>query len=122
MRLLIDMNLSPRWRQALEEAGAEAMHWSQVGAATAADSEIMAYAEAHGLIVLTHDLDFGGILAATKGRGPSVVQLRADDTSPETNASLVMSAVRQCEPELRAGALLTVDTQRLRLSLLPLQS
>ena len=122
MKLLIDMNLSPHWQEALERAGIEAAHWSKVGAATAADVEIMAFADDHGFIVLTHDLDFGAILAATKGRGPSVVQLRADDTSPEATAPILVAAVRQCEPELRAGALLTVDVSRTRLTLLPLAS
>ena len=82
----------------------------------------MAYASSHGLAVLTHDLDFGAILAATKGLGPSVIQLRADDTSPEANARDLAAAVRQCEPELDTGALLTVDVARTRLTLLPLAS
>lgn len=122
MKLLIDMNLSPRWEEALERAGIEAAHWSNVGAATASDVEIMAFAEGHGFVVPTHDLDFGAILAATKGRGPSVVQLRADDTSPDANAPVLIAAVRQCGPELQAGALLTVDVAQIRLTLLPLAS
>ena len=122
MKLLIDMNLSPRWQEAPEQAGIEAAHWSNVGAATATDVEIMAFAGDHSFVVLTHDLDFGAILAATKGRGPSVVQLRSDDTSPEVNAPVLIAAVRQCEPELRAGALLTVDVSHTRLTLLPLAS
>lgn len=122
MKLLIDMNLSPRWREALEQAGIEAAHWCDVGAPTAADAEIMAYAQEHGFVVLTHDLDFVAMLAATRGRGPSVVQLRADDTSPAANASTLIAAVLQCEADLRGGALLTVDVQRVRLSLLPLRT
>lgn len=121
MRLLIDMNLSPRWRDTLGLAGIEAVHWSDVGAAMAPDVEIMGYAQDHGFIVLTHDLDFGAILAATQGRGPSVIQLHAHDATPEANASMVVAALRQCEAELEAGALLTVDVARTRLSLLPLQ-
>jgi predicted nuclease of predicted toxin-antitoxin system len=121
MKLLIDMNLSPRWCPALEEAGIPARHWSELGPSTAADAQIMAYAAAEGFIVLTHDLDFGAILAATKGRGPSVVQLRTGDTSPETNAATVVAALRQCETELAEGALLTLDVSRSRVTLLPLR-
>jgi predicted nuclease of predicted toxin-antitoxin system len=122
MRLLIDMNLSPRWQLILEHAGLEAVHWSELGTATAADVEVMSYANAGGFTVLTHDLDFGAILAATKGNGPSVIQLRADDTSPEANAATLVAAIRQCGPELEAGALLTLDVARVRLTLLPLRS
>jgi predicted nuclease of predicted toxin-antitoxin system len=36
----------------------------------------MAYTAARGYIVLTHDLDFGAILAVTRGEKPSVAQIR----------------------------------------------
>ena len=65
MRILIDMNLSPRWTAVLNGSGFEAAHWSSLGAATAPDIEIMAFARAGGYVILTHDLDFGAILAAT---------------------------------------------------------
>ncbi|MCW5599101.1 hypothetical protein C8R30_1526 [Nitrosomonas nitrosa] len=32
MKLLIDMNLSPRWVDVLANAGFEAAHWSALGA------------------------------------------------------------------------------------------
>jgi predicted nuclease of predicted toxin-antitoxin system len=35
------------------------------------------------LIVLTNDLDFGSILAATNGEKPSVVQVRPAELRPE---------------------------------------
>lgn len=44
MKLPVDMNLSPRWIGALAGAGFEAVHWSTVGAMSAPDREIMAYA------------------------------------------------------------------------------
>ncbi len=72
MKLLIDMNLSPRWIPLLRDAGWEAVHWSDVGKAEAGDAEIMAYAAAHDYVVVTHDLDFGAILAVTHGKKPSV--------------------------------------------------
>ncbi len=44
MKILIDMNLSPSWTGVLNEAGIEAVHWSQVGPANAPDPAMMAYA------------------------------------------------------------------------------
>lgn len=122
MRLLIDMNLSPRWVELCGRNGIEATHWSSLGAPTAPDEEIMRRAAAGGMIVLTHDLDFGAILAATKGAKPSVIQLRADDTSPEAAGPAVLQAIRQCAPELTHGALITVDVARFRVTLLPLRT
>ncbi len=121
MKLLVDMNLSPRWVGLLTGTGVEAVHWSTVGAMNAPDTEIMAYALANDYVVLTHDLDFSAILAATQGEKPSVVQLRADDVSPDVIARQVLVALRQMEAELQEGALVTVDPNRTRLRVLPLQ-
>lgn len=120
MKLLVDMNLSPRWIGFLANAGMEAAHWSALGAANAPDSAIMAYADANGYVVLTHDLDFSAILAATQGKKPSVVQIRAEDVSPEAIGHLILNALRQMASDLEAGALLTVDPTRTRMRILPL--
>lgn len=120
MKLLVDMNLSPRWVKLLAEAGIEAAHWSEIGAANAPDSEIMTFAKANGYVVLTHDLDFSAILAATHGDKPSVVQIRSEDLSPDVIGRSVLDALRQMTMELEEGALLTVDPKRTRLRVLPL--
>jgi predicted nuclease of predicted toxin-antitoxin system len=122
MKLLVDMNLSPRWVQVLADAGINASHWSTLGANNAPDSEIMAYASGNDYVVLTHDLDFGAILAATHGKKPSVVQIRAEDVSPEVIGKRVIIALRQMDSELEEGALLTVDPIRSRLRVLPFLS
>jgi predicted nuclease of predicted toxin-antitoxin system len=80
----------------------------------------MAYAKAHGYIVLTHDLDFSSILAATGGEKPSVIQIRGGDVSPETLGEQVRSAILQMRNVLEEGALVTIDTRRTRLRVLPL--
>ena len=115
MKVLVDMNLSPRWTEVLQQAGFQAVHWSAVGAATASDQQIMSFARAEGYVVLTHDLDFGDILAATNGDKPSVVQIRADNVSPSVIGPAVVSGVRQMKRELDDGALLTIEPNRLRL-------
>lgn len=122
MKLLIDMNLSPRWVGVLSDAAIEAAHWATLGAKNAPDSEIMAYAGANDYVVLTHDLDFSAILAATHGKKPSVVQIRAEDVSPDAIGKQVIMALRQMASELEEGALLTIEPSRTRLRLLPLQS
>lgn len=121
MKLLVDMNLSPRWIDLLVDGGIEAAHWSTLGKYNAPDSEIMAYANANDYVVLTHDLDFSAILAATHGKKPSVVQIRAEDVSPDVIGLQVIAALRQMASELEDGALLTVDPNRTRMRLLPFQ-
>jgi predicted nuclease of predicted toxin-antitoxin system len=122
VKLLVDMNLSPHWVNRLNAAALPAVHWSSVGRMDAADTEIMAYAAKYDYVVLTHDLDFSAILAATQGTKPSVVQIRSDNLSPEAIGEPLIAALQQMTPELEAGALVTVDPGRTRLHLLPLRS
>jgi len=119
MIFLVDMNLTGRWVAYLAAAGYSAIHWSQIGPANASDEVIMAYARDHGHSVLTHDLDFGTILALTKWDRPSVVQIRADDTSPESIGATVLRALTQAMPDIAAGALLTIEPERMRVRVLP---
>lgn len=121
MRLLVDMNLSPRWVSLLADAGIEAAHWSMLGTANATDTEIMAYARANDYVVLTHDLDFSAILAVTHGEKPSVVQIRTEDLSLNAIGKQVIAALLQMKLDLEEGALLTIDPSRTRLRVLPLQ-
>jgi predicted nuclease of predicted toxin-antitoxin system len=120
VKIVIDMNLSPRWRQVLVDAGIEAVHWSVIGMATAPDSQIFTYARENAAVVLTSDLDFGSILAATGAAAPSVIQLRSDDVRPEAAGGAVIAAIEQSQDALDGGALLTIDAERLRVTLLPL--
>lgn len=114
------MNLAPRWSDWLASNAVEGVHWSSIGHGDTLDAEIMAYAKTNELVVLTHDLDFGAILAATHGEKPSVVQIRAEDTSPELIGASVVAALRQLAAELEAGALVTIEPGRSRVRLLPL--
>jgi predicted nuclease of predicted toxin-antitoxin system len=120
MKILVDMNLSPGWVEFLLNAGFEAVHWSQVGAHDAHDSDVMRWAIDHRHIVLTSDLDFGAILAATQERRPSVLQLRSDVPTPAAIGTLVLATLRQSHQELSDGALVSVDAVRGRLRILPL--
>jgi predicted nuclease of predicted toxin-antitoxin system len=120
LRVLIDMNLSPRWVDEFARHGIESVHWSSQGTGSESDAEIMAWARDRGFIVFTHDLDFGGILASTGATGPSVVQVRAKDILPEAEGRLMSSLLRTHEESLMAGAILVVDRKRGRVRLLPL--
>lgn len=119
IRCLLDMNISPRWAKLLQTAGYAVKHWSEVGKFDASDREIMDYARQNGCVVVTADLDFSAMLAATNDSSPSVVQLRGDDLSPEKIGRAVLSGLAQCEAELVAGALVTIDGDRNRIRLLP---
>jgi predicted nuclease of predicted toxin-antitoxin system len=120
MRILIDMNLSPQWVVVLGRQGFSATHWSTVGRDDAPDYEIMAWALKNDCMVLTHDLDFGALLALTHAGGPSVLQIRAQNVSPESIEPVVVASIKKFADALRCGALLVVDQSQTRVRLLPL--
>ena len=96
------------------------MHWSTIGPGSAADVEIMTFARHEGYVLLTHDLDFGAILAATGGEKPSVVQLRSENLSIEVIGRLVIDALREVAADPEDGALVSIDPGRTRVRVLPL--
>ncbi|MGB6689620.1 MAG: DUF5615 family PIN-like protein [Terracidiphilus sp.] len=120
MKVLVDMNLSPDWVGYLSDAGIESAHWSSIGSVDAPDRQIMSFAAQNEYVVLTQDLDFSAILAATHDCKPSVVQIRSDNLSLDAIGKAVVAALLQLRTELEAGALLTIDqAKRVRLRLLP---
>jgi predicted nuclease of predicted toxin-antitoxin system len=121
MNFLVDMNLSPRWAVFLKQAGFTAIHWSKIGSPTASDRELMAWASLRDHIVLTADLDFAAILAATERRRPSVILVRSDVLTPEALGGTVLTAIQTATQELIAGAIISVDAERARLRVLPLE-
>jgi predicted nuclease of predicted toxin-antitoxin system len=120
MKLLVDMNLSPSWVRFLTDRGFEAVHWSEVGPGDASDAELLRWAAERGHVVLTSDLDFGAILAATQERQPSVVQIRSDLLTPKAIGVAVLTAIQQAHQEILDGALLSIDAARSRVRILPL--
>jgi predicted nuclease of predicted toxin-antitoxin system len=120
MKILVDMNLSPTWCEVLRRNGWECVHWSEIGDPRAADTIILTYAKDRGYVVFTHDLDFSAILAATRMRSPSVIQIRAQDVMSDSFQRLTVEALRRFQAELETGALVVIDESRSRARILPL--
>jgi predicted nuclease of predicted toxin-antitoxin system len=121
VKLLVDMNLSPSWVDRLARHGLEAVHWSTIGAATAPDSEILIWANEHGFVVITNDLDFSSILAASAAATPSVVQIRTQDLLSDAVVSAVVDALEAHREHIERGALLSIDEAATRVRVLPLR-
>jgi len=116
------MCLSPAWVEYLAGQGIHAQHWSRIGDPKAPDRAIMEFARENDLVLFTHDLDFGNILAATRAKGPSVIQVRTEDPVPEVIGVLVASALVEHATHLLDGALITFEPDRMRVRILPIDS
>lgn len=115
------MNLSPRWVDTLQSAGIEARHWSAVGDAGAADTEIFAWSRRHGYVVFTHDLDFARLVALADSAAPSIVLLRTHRVLPDDSARTLISVLREHRTALEQGAVVVVHADTHRVRWLPLR-
>ena len=120
MKILVDMNLSPSWVDFLIGNGIETVHWSSIGSSDAPDEEIITYAKKLDFTVLTNDLDFGFILAITRGKKPSIIQVRTGALDPGRIGNIVVSAINLLSVDIDRGALVTIDPRKTRVSMLPL--
>jgi predicted nuclease of predicted toxin-antitoxin system len=121
VNILLDMNLSPSWITCLESGGHSPVHWSSIGSPSALDIEIMAWARENRYVVFANDLDYGALLFATGAASPSVIQIRTEDIRPTSAGDAVLFALQAAGEDLSAGALVTIDPRRLRISTLPLR-
>ena len=121
MTVLVDMNLAPDWETYLLSQGIKAIHGSKIGKAWASDEEIFAYAIENQCIIFTNDLDFGTILSKQKTKLPSIVQVRSLELSFEIIGSVVVKCLLSHHDLLEQGALVTIETDRLRIRSLPIR-
>jgi len=119
MKIIVDVNLAVRWANMLSGRGIEAIHWTEIGAANAPDTEIMSYARQNGYSVFTNDLDFSAILVSTRASSPSVIQIRAEDTRPEAHLDRVAQALITHSVVIEQGTIITIEPHKTRLHILP---
>ena len=120
MKILVDVNLSPKWVPLIRDRGWQAVHWSEIGASRAPDQEIFEWARKHEYVVFTNDLGFGTLLALARSNGPSVLQIRAKGVRFRLLQDLVTAALEQYEQQLTQGALVVVELTQNRVRVLPI--
>lgn len=123
MKLLVDANLSPVVSERLRAAGIDASHVYDHDLGTASDRAIAVFAAAEGAAVISADSDFATNLALSGGVAPSLVLFRsADKLIPTQQAALIIANLPTIEPELEAGAVVSMSPTHLRTRRLPLKS
>jgi predicted nuclease of predicted toxin-antitoxin system len=86
----------------------------------ALDTAIVAKAKEEDSIVLTCDLDFGDIMAASGERYPSVILFRLEDETPSNINRRLSQVLKESSSALEEGAVVIVETTRHRVRFLPI--
>ncbi len=121
MKFLLDMGISPRTGEFLRENGHEASHLIEEGLHKLPDADIFEKARNEGAILLTHDLDFTDLVAASGERLPSVVLFRLSSMRPE-NVNRYLELVMENHGQVLAeGAMVSVTERRIRARTLPFE-
>jgi predicted nuclease of predicted toxin-antitoxin system len=119
MKFLLNMNLPRVLGRRLVEAGHACRHVGDIGLAQASDREIMVEAERHKEVILTHDLDYGHLLAFSGNTAPSVIIFRLRDSHPERLLVRMTTAWSEIEKPLQEGAIVILEDAALRIRRLP---
>ncbi|MEW6386146.1 MAG: DUF5615 family PIN-like protein [Thermodesulfobacteriota bacterium] len=122
MRFLLNMNLPRALARRLTEAGHACRHAGDIGLAQAADVEIMAEAERNRETIITHDLDYGHLLAFSGDTAPSVIIFRLRNTHPEALFTRLLAVWPEVEQPLREGAIVILEEAALRVRPLPIRA
>jgi predicted nuclease of predicted toxin-antitoxin system len=119
MRLLADMHISPRTVAFLRALGHDVVRVSDILPLQAPDEAIVSHADENGRVVLTQDLDFSAIIALSGQQSPSLVSLRLASARVEYVNTVLAKVLPEVEEQLLAGAIVTVEDQRVRVRQLP---
>ncbi|HUY27654.1 MAG TPA: DUF5615 family PIN-like protein [Candidatus Binataceae bacterium] len=119
MKFLLNMNLPRELGRRLAALGHEWRHVADIGLARAADSAILAVARGQGECVLTHDLDYGQLLAFSGEPAPSVVIYRLRRVDADLMFRRMVDAWSEIQEALKAGAIVIIEESASRIRRLP---
>ncbi|NOZ48621.1 MAG: hypothetical protein GXP37_01075 [Chloroflexi bacterium] len=121
MKFLADMGISPKTVAFLRELGSEAVHLHEERLDRMMDAAILVKAREEGRVLLTHDLDFGELVAASGAQLPSVIVFRLRNMRPENVNQHLMRIIEEHGAMLETGAFISVTEGRIRMRPLPLR-
>ena len=122
MRFLADMGISPKTMAFLQSLGHDAVHLHDQGLDRLEDPAILAKAQEEDRILLTHDLDFGELIAVSGAKLPSIVVFRLRNMRPEMVSRYLQGIIDQHGESLEKGAIISVTEGQVRVRLLPLRT
>lgn len=121
MKFLLNMNVPRALGRRLTAVGHECRHVGDIGMDRASDAAIVEEAKANHEVIVTHDLDYGHILAFSGAPSPSVIIFRLRNTHSDNLYARLMSVWSEIERPLQDGAIVILEDAALRIRTLPLK-
>ena len=115
------MNLPRTLAVLLTQNGYRCRHVGDIGLSQATDEEIVEEARLNGEVILTHDMDYGKILAFSGESSSSVIIFRYQTKEPESFLKRILNNLPQIQSGLERGAIVVVERKITRIRLLPIQ-
>jgi predicted nuclease of predicted toxin-antitoxin system len=113
--------LSPVLADELAGLGHDAVHVRDLGMQSGSDEAIFDRAAQEDRVVVSADTDFGTLLAARKETTPSVILFRhGSQRRPADQAALLKANLLRLQQPLRAGSIVVIAPDRIRIRTLPL--
>lgn len=122
MNFLIDECLSPRLVTLLNESGHEAVHVVDSGLQGRPDVEVMIRANTESRVLVSADTDFGELLVRNAAVLPSVIIFRGWTGQTNEQADLILGNLESIIEDLRAGSIVVITPDRIRVRRLGLDS
>lgn len=121
MKFLLDMGISPKSADFLRRLGYDTVHLLDEGLGRLPDPEILEKARFEERILLTHDLGFGELVAASGTQLPSVIIFRLNNMKPERVNRYLHEIIFKYQDALMQGVVISVSEGKVRAHYLPLR-
>ena len=121
MKFLLDQGTPRSAASLLRNAGFDTIHTAEIGMATSADEDILRKAAEEDRTVVALDADFHSLLALSQSARPSVNRIRIEGLQAEELSELLLKVSQLCQTDLEAGAMISVQENRIRVRRLPIK-
>ncbi len=122
IRFLLDMGLAQSTSEFLRSRGHDVVHLRDQGLERLPDDRIVAKAQEEERTIITHDLDFGRIVALSGNTVPSIVTLRLTNMTPTKVNTALDAVLNETAKSLDRGALVTITDKGIRVRTLPINT
>lgn len=120
MKFLLNMNLPRELGKRLVAQGHMFRHVADIGMAKADDAAIVVEARANQETIVTHDLDYGHLLAFSGESAPSVIIFRVRNTHVNNLFGRMVRSWAEIAQPLSEGSIVVLEDAALRIRRLPI--